>query len=170
MLFRSAKKDEVPFLNRAADVARKGTELVKGAASELVDLGATAAAKATATQMRDPATGRIVNAPPNVPPLNKPPQTTASAPHAAAADQAFEKAKTAAADGNKVDADKWFNIGMALMASGAATLGARGAEAQGFGPFAAGLKAGMPVFAELSKQDKAEKLRRQQLEIGRAHV
>jgi hypothetical protein len=79
------------------------------------------------------------------------------------AKNAFEKAGNAVKDGNKVDADKWFNIGMALLASGSATLGARGAEAQGFGPFAAGLKAGIPVFAELSKQDKAEKLRLQQL-------
>jgi hypothetical protein len=117
----------------------------------------------------DPKTGKGVlvepgtNTPVAVPQLGKPAVTAPSPEVKEKANSAFAQAEKAAAAGNKVDADKWFNIGMALLASGSATLGARGAEAQGFGPLAAGIKAGVPVYAELSKQDKAEKLRLQQL-------
>lgn len=164
----AATADGRTALDRAADVVRRGRETAVKTAKEFVSPGSTAAEEAVATQMRDPNTGKIVNVPPNVPPLNKP-NTTSSADDAKkqletnAGNRAMEKAREAQTRGDKENADKWFNIGMALLASGSATLGARGAEAQGFGPLAAGIKAGMPVFAELSKQDKAERLRRQQL-------
>ena len=162
-------------LDRAADVVRRGRETAVKTAKEFVSPGSTYAEEAVATQMRDPNTGKIVNVLPDVPPLNKPDNTSAADDakkqlEINAGNRAMEKAREAQTRGDKENADKWFNIGMALLASGSATLGARGAEAQGFGPLAAGIKAGMPVFAELSKQDKAERLRRQQLaETERAH-
>jgi len=85
-----------------------------------------------------------------------------------AANAAFAKAEEAKAKGNKVDADKYFNIGMALLASGAGTL-ANGS------PFAMqnigkGIGQGVGTYAELSKQDKAEKREEQRLaESTRAH-
>ena len=79
----------------------------------------------------------------------------------ATANAAFAKAEEAKAKGNKIDADKYFNNGMALMASGAGTLG--GDSQYAMRNIGKGAGQGLGVYAELSKQDKAEKLRRQQL-------
>jgi hypothetical protein len=124
----------------------------------------------------DPKTGKGVlvepgtNTPVNVPQLGKPVVTAPSPETKEKANSAFAQAEEAAAKGNKVDADKYFRIGMALLASGSATLGARGAEAQGFGPLAAGIKAGVPVYAGLAKQDKEERIAAAKLaESERAH-
>jgi hypothetical protein len=91
-----------------------------------------------------------------------PSEPSAPAPAAqAAANAAFAKAEKAKAEGNKIDADKYFNIGMALMASGAGTLG--GESQYAMRNIGKGVGQGLGVYSELSKQDKAEKLRRQQL-------
>jgi hypothetical protein len=85
-----------------------------------------------------------------------------------AAAAALAKAKEASARGDKANADKYFNIGMALLASGSKTL-------EGGSPYAMqnigkGLGQGVGTYAELSKQDKAEKVRQQQAaETIRSH-
>lgn len=154
------------MLDKTAEAVRGARNVVVGAGKEFVSPGSTAAEEATATQMRDPSTGKIVN----VPQLGKPAVTAPSPEAKEKANSAFAQAEEAAAKGNKVDADKYFRIGMALLASGSATLGARGAEAQGFGPLAAGIKAGVPVYAGLAKQDKEERIAAAKLaESERAH-
>jgi hypothetical protein len=86
----------------------------------------------------------------------------------ATANAAFAKAEEAKAKGNKIDADKYFNIGMALMASGAGTLG--GDSQYATRNIGKGLGQGLGIYAELSKQDKAEKREEQRLaETTRAH-
>ena len=129
--------------------------------------------QATADTLPNPNTGNVelVHPNTNIPidtdkPVAKPAVAPVVAPNNDAmkndaANAALAKAKEASARGDKANADKYFNIGMALMASGAGTLA-------GGSPFAMqnigkGVGQGIGTYAELSKQDKAEKLRRQQL-------
>jgi hypothetical protein len=122
----------------------------------------------------DPKTGRAINVKPgtnvpvNVPLLARPYARIAETQNNSDAKNAFEKADNKIKRGNKIDADKYINLGMALLASGAKTLA-------GGSPFAmqnigAGLGAGVGTFAELQKQDKAENIQQQRLlESERAH-
>jgi hypothetical protein len=152
-------KDARSTFEVAADVARAAPGTIANVVRETVSPGTEAGKKAVATQMRDPTTGKIVDVP-NVKPLDKPAAAVDELKENAA-NAAFAKAEEAKAKGNKIDADKYFNIGMALMASGAGTLG--GDSQYAMRNIGKGAGQGLGIYAELSKQDKAEKLRRQQL-------
>lgn len=144
-------------IRRGRIVAQSPTEKVIEKAKKVVTPVADAI-KEAATPEIIPAAAKEAGAKAVQPyaPNNPPPPAAKDA-----ADAAFAKAAKAKAEGDKVDADKFFNIGMALMASGAGTLG--GESQYAWRNIGKGAGQGLGIYSELSKQDKAEKLRRQQL-------
>jgi len=165
----SSKKGDMSNADYLASIQRGGAKMSQKSPAKIIEKAKEVAAPVVAALTPEimPEVARKAGAKAVEPFIPKAaPNNDAMKNDAAAA--ALAKAKEASARGDKANADKYFNIGMALWASGAGTLA--GGSPYAMQNIGKGIGQGVGTYAELSKQDKAEKREEQRLaESTRAH-